>query len=154
MHYLRRSASTIYRTVFRISCQIWVQFETTDMHIVQGCTNTGRQHFVPCGRDGSVGIATRDGLDGAGIESPRGRERFFAPVQTGPEAHPVSYGYQVFPMCKAAGAWRRPPTPSSGKVTETVELLPLWALGWHLPFNLLVAPTNIDQYRPKIKGRK
>ena len=62
--------SAIYRTVFffRIYCQIWVNLDTTDMHIMQGCTNTGRQHFVPCGRDSSLGNATRYGLDGPGIE--------------------------------------------------------------------------------------
>jgi len=42
------------------------------------------------GRDSSVGIATRYGLDGAGIES-RFRARFSAAVQTGPGAHPASY---------------------------------------------------------------
>jgi hypothetical protein len=39
------------------------------------------------GRDSSVGIATGYGLDGPGIQS-RWGERFFEPVQTGPEAHP------------------------------------------------------------------
>jgi len=38
----------------------------------------------------SVGIATRYGLDGPGIESRWGRD-FSAPVQTGPGAHPASY---------------------------------------------------------------
>ena len=38
----------------------------------------------------SVGIATRYGLDGQGIES-RWEARFSAPVQTGPGAHPASY---------------------------------------------------------------
>ena len=41
------------------------------------------------GRDSSVGIATRYGLDDPGIES-RG-ERFSALVQTGTGAHPASY---------------------------------------------------------------
>jgi hypothetical protein len=36
------------------------------------------------GRDSSVGIATRYGLDGPGIG-------FSAPLQTGPGAHPASY---------------------------------------------------------------
>jgi hypothetical protein len=40
-------------------------------------------------RDSVVGIATRYGLDGPGVESRWGR--FSAPVQTGPGAHPVSY---------------------------------------------------------------
>ena len=42
------------------------------------------------GRDSSVGIATRYGRDGPGIES-RWGVRFSAPVQTGPVAHPASY---------------------------------------------------------------
>jgi len=41
------------------------------------------------GLGSSVGIATGYGLNGPGIESPWGA-RFFAPVQTGPEAHPAS----------------------------------------------------------------
>ena len=42
------------------------------------------------GRDGSVGIASRYGRDGSGIESRCGA-RFSAPVQTGPGAQPASY---------------------------------------------------------------
>jgi len=42
-----------------------------------------------CGPGSSVGIATGFGLDGPGIES-RWGARYFAPVQTGPGAHPVS----------------------------------------------------------------
>jgi len=42
------------------------------------------------GRNSAVGIATRYGLNGPGIES-RWGERFYAPVQTGPGAHPASY---------------------------------------------------------------
>ena len=42
------------------------------------------------GRDNSVGIATRQWLDGPGIESRLG-SRFSAPVQTSPEAHPASH---------------------------------------------------------------
>jgi hypothetical protein len=41
-------------------------------------------------RDSSVGIATRYGLDGPGIES-RWGARFSPPVQTGPGAHIASY---------------------------------------------------------------
>ena len=41
------------------------------------------------GRDTSVGIATRYGLDGPGIESRWGGARLFAPVQAGPAAHPA-----------------------------------------------------------------
>jgi hypothetical protein len=40
-------------------------------------------------RDSAVGIATRYGLDGPGIES-RWGAKFPTPVQTGPAAHPAS----------------------------------------------------------------
>ena len=58
-------------------------------------------------RDSSVGIATRYGLNGPGIES-RWGARFSAPVQTGPRAHPASYamGTGSLKGGKAAGAWR------------------------------------------------
>jgi len=54
--------------------------------------------FYEWGRDSSVVIATRYGLDGPGIES-RYWQHFPAPVYTGPEAQPASYydGYRVFP---------------------------------------------------------
>jgi len=45
---------------------------------------------ITVGRDSSVGIAIRYGLEGLGIES-RWEARFSAPVQTGPGAHPTSY---------------------------------------------------------------
>jgi len=53
------------------------------------------------GRDNNVGIATRYGLDGPGIES-RWGARFSAPVQTGPGAHPASFtmGTGSFPGVK------------------------------------------------------
>jgi hypothetical protein len=54
------------------------------------------------GRRSSVGIATRYSLDLSAIES-RWVARFFAPVHTGPGAHPGT-GYRVFPGGKAAGA--------------------------------------------------
>ena len=56
------------------------------------------------GRDSSVGIATRYGLDGQGIES-RWGARFSAPVQTGPGAHPASCtkGTGSFPGVKRPG---------------------------------------------------
>ena len=50
--------------------------------------------------------------------------RFSAPVQTGPGAHPASCttGTGSFLGGKAAGAWSWPPTASSAKVKERVEL--------------------------------
>jgi len=58
------------------------------------------------GPDSTVGIATRYGLDGLGIESRWGRD--FPPsfrTVLGPTQPPIN-GYQVFPGGKAAGAWR------------------------------------------------
>ena len=59
------------------------------------------------GRDSVVGIATRYGLDGPGIES-RWGVKFSAPVQTSPVAYLslLHNEYRVLPGGKAAGAWR------------------------------------------------
>ena len=69
------------------------------------------------GRDSSVGIATRYGLDGPGIES-RWGARFSAPVQTGPGAHPASciMGTGSFPGVKrpVRGADHPPPPKRRG----------------------------------------
>jgi hypothetical protein len=56
------------------------------------------------GRDISIGIATRYGLDGPGIEF-RWGSRFIVPVQTGPGAHPAPYtmGTGSFPGVKRPG---------------------------------------------------
>jgi len=47
-------------------------------------------NYYIVGRDSSVVIATRYGLDDPGIES-LWEARFFAPVQTGPGAQPPSH---------------------------------------------------------------
>ena len=75
------------------------------------------------GLDSSVGIATRYGLDGPGIESRRGT-RISEPVHTGTGAHPASY-------TMSTGSFRggkRPERgvdhspPSSAEVKERVGL--------------------------------
>jgi len=90
--------------------------------------------------DRSVGIATRHGLEGPGIES-RWGARFSAPVQTGPEAHSASYtmGTGSFPGVKRPGRGVDRPPLSSAHVKERVELYlsspfePSWpVLGWTL----------------------
>ena len=75
------------------------------------------------GRVSSVGIATRYGWDGAGIES-RWEARFFAPVQTGFGAHPASYTMDTdsFPGVKRPGFDVNHPPPSSAEVERRVEL--------------------------------
>ena len=58
------------------------------------------------GRDSSVGIAIRYGLDSTGIESGGGwGSRFCTPVQTGPGVHrSLPYnGQRVFPGGRADG---------------------------------------------------
>jgi hypothetical protein len=67
------------------------------------------------GYDSSVGMATRYGLDGPGIECRC--VRFSALVQTGPGAHTVSYT-----MGKAVGRGVDHPPLSSANVKERVEL--------------------------------
>jgi hypothetical protein len=81
--------------------------------------------LYPCvgSRDSSVGIATRYGPDGPGIES-RWGARFSAPVQTGPGAHPPSYtmGTGSFAGVKRPGRGVDHPPSSSAEVKERVEL--------------------------------
>jgi hypothetical protein len=67
---------------------------------------------VLMGRDSSVGIATRYGLDGPGIECR-------APVQTGPGAHPASCTMDIESFLGRAVDH---PHPSSAEVKEKVEL--------------------------------
>ena len=84
-------------------------------------TNPSVLQAVLC-RDSSVGIATRYGLDGPGIESQWGA-RFSAPGQTGPGGHPASYtmGTGSFPGVKWPGRGVNHPSPSSAEVKERVE---------------------------------
>ena len=57
-------------------------------------------------RDSSIGIATRYGLDGPGIESRLGGRDFPHPSTPTLGAYPASYtmGTESFPRGKAAGA--------------------------------------------------
>ena len=75
------------------------------------------------GRDSSVGIATRYGLEGPGIEL-RWGARFSAPVQTGPGAQPASYtmGTGSLPGVKRPERDVDYPTPSSAEVKGRVEI--------------------------------
>ena len=93
------------------------------------------------GRDSSVRIATRYGLDGPGIETRCGR--FFSiPVQTGPVAHSASYkmGSRFFPRVTLPGLGVDHPPTSSVEFEDRVNLYlyppfgPSWTvIGWTLP---------------------
>ena len=75
------------------------------------------------GRDSSVRIATRYGLDSLGIEFWWG-VRLSAPVLTGPGGYPASYtmGTGSFPEVKRLGHGVDHPPPSSAEVKEKVKL--------------------------------
>ena len=97
------------------------------------------------GRDISVGIAIRYGLDSPGIESQLGK-RISAPVQTGPFAHPASYmGTGSFLGVKRPDSGFDHPPSSSAEVKEGIKLHfystsgPSWlVMGSNLPLPLLV----------------
>jgi hypothetical protein len=78
------------------------------------------------GRDSAVGITTRYGLNGPGIESLWGA-RFSAPRQTGSGAHPAS--------CTTGTDRTRHSVdhspPTSAEVKESVELLSASPVGLH-----------------------
>ena len=99
------------------------------------------------GRDSSVGIATRYGLYGPGIES-RWGARFSAPVQTGPGAYPASctMGTGFFPGVKRPGRGVDHPPSYSAEVKERVGLClystsgPSWPLiDWTSTFTFISA---------------
>ena len=75
------------------------------------------------GRDSALGIRTHYGLDSPGIES-RWEERFSAPVQSSPGAHPATYtmGTGSFPEVKRPRRGVKHPPPSSAEVKERVKL--------------------------------
>ena len=96
------------------------------------------------GRESSVGIETRYGLDGPGIESFLAGEIYHnRPYRPWGAPNLLYNGYRVFPGGKAAGMWLWPPTPSSAKVKERAQLylyspsgLSWPILGWYLPLPL------------------
>jgi len=92
------------------------------------------------GRDSTVGIATRHWLDNPGIEYRWGRD-FPHPSRSAlrPTQPPIQRVPGLFPGSKAAGVWRRPPTPYSAEVEGRVQLyinspsgLSWPAVGWTL----------------------
>ena len=89
------------------------------------------------GRDSSVGIATRYGLDGPGIESRRGRD---FPHPSRPALGHTQLPIQWVPGVKRPGRGVDHPLPSSAEVKYRAELYvyspsgPSWpVMGWTLP---------------------
>ena len=112
-------------TSFLVQCVYVVQARYCDGHYSHVCvsnvitTNMKTLNITlllnyNVGRDISVGIATRYGLDGPGIES-RWGVRFSAPVQSGPDANPASYttGTWSFQEVKRPRSGVDHPPPSS-----------------------------------------
>jgi hypothetical protein len=90
-------------------------------------------HYMFCEPGSSVDIATDYGLDGTGIISQwGGGARYFAPVQTGPEAHPASctMGTGSSPRVKCGWGVTMTPhpllVPRSWK-SRAIPLTTLWA---------------------------
>jgi hypothetical protein len=99
-------------------------------------------------RDSSVGIATRYGLDGPGIESRWGRDF------SHPSRPSLLYnGYRVsFPGVKRPGRGVDHPPSSSARVKERVEIYlyspsgPSWSvLGRTLPYKELKKSTDFTE---------
>jgi hypothetical protein len=91
------------------------------------------------GGGSAVGIATRYELDGPRIESRWGRDFPHSSRMVLWPTQPPTQWVPDLSRGKADGAWRWPPTPSSAKVKERVELYlysnsgPYWpVLGWSL----------------------
>ena len=86
--------------------------------LVRNCDHIG---CVTMGWDGSVGIATRYGLDGPGIET-RWERDFPHPSRPalGLTQTPMQWVPRLCPGGKAAGAWRWPPNSYSAEVKERV----------------------------------
>ena len=93
-----------------------------------------RHYVLYLGRESSVGIATRYGLDGSGDRIPV-RGEISAPVQTGPGAHPDPYtmGTGPFPGVKRPGRGADHPLPSKRQGHERVGLYLYSPSGPQLP---------------------
>jgi len=74
------------------------------------------------GRDSSDVIATRYGLDAAGIEPGWGENFRICPDRSWVPHSLLCNGYRVFPGGKAAGRGVDHPPPSNAEVKERVEL--------------------------------
>jgi hypothetical protein len=91
---------------------------------MSGTTFVKHQYTLPVsGRDSSVGIANRYGLDGSGIESRWGRD-FQHPSRTtlGPTQPPIQWVPVFFPGVRRPGRGVDHSPPANAEVKERVEL--------------------------------
>ena len=110
------------------------------------------------GRDSSVGIATRYGLDSPGDRTPV-TASFSAPVQTGHGVHPASctMGTRPFQGVKRPERGLNLPHPSSAKVKERVQLYlyypsgPSWpVIGWTTSLSIACVEADVESNNEKI----
>jgi hypothetical protein len=128
--------ATVHSAIKLCISAMHFRISTIPSHVltIQHCFTIIELHILKIplsSRDSSVGIATRYGLDGLGIES-RWGERFSALVQTGPGAHPASYtmGTGSLLGVKWPGRGTDHPSLYTAKVKERVEL---YSIKWSLP---------------------
>jgi hypothetical protein len=97
----------LYFKFFPISLRLLMKYKGLSLRVGIMKKFNFANHLHYAARDSSVGIASRYGLEGPGIES-RWGARFSAPVQTGPGAHTASYttGTGSLSEVKAAGGGR------------------------------------------------
>ena len=109
-------------------------------------------------RDSAVGIVTRYGLDGPGIESRWGGEIFRTRPDRPWGTPSLLYNrYRGFPGGKAPGEWFWPPTSSDTEVKERVELYlcspsgpSSSVIGWTLPLPLLHRPLQTLTFQCRV----
>ena len=118
-----RLFSVFYAAVCRLSSCLTVSSPFWVRTVLAGLLLFYSDSTVLWGRDSSVGIATRYGLDGPWIET-RWGARFSAPVQTGPGEHPASCTMSTgsFLRVKRPGRGVAHPAQSSAEVEGRVEL--------------------------------
>jgi hypothetical protein len=87
--------------------KVKVKGKVVYLHAIKACSGCGDiPSFILKGRDSVVGLATRYGLDGPGIEFRWGRDfpQPFRPA-LGPTQPPIQWVPGLFPGGKVAGAW-------------------------------------------------
>jgi len=99
------------------------------MFQTEASTFTSFEYLWDLGRDGSVGIATRYGLDGPGIEFRWGENFRTHPDRPCGPPSLLYNGYRVFPGVKQPRRGDDHPLPSSAEIKERVVLY-LYSLFW------------------------